>query len=91
MKSLHKDLKNPRWIIIKGFLFLISGVLGVLILWLDHPSWKFLLLLGVVIFSFMRFYYFMFYVISHYIDPNYRFSGLGSFLRYWWQKNRHKD
>ena len=32
--------------------------------------------------SFCRSYYFAFYVIERYMDPGYRFSGLGSFLLY---------
>jgi hypothetical protein len=39
-------------------------------------------LLAITIWCFCRSYYFAFYVIEHYVDPGYRFSGLGSFLRY---------
>jgi len=49
---------------------------------LDNPTWKTFLLLLLAVWSFCRFYYFAFYVIEHYIDPNYRFSGLLSFLRH---------
>jgi hypothetical protein len=40
----------------------------------------FLLLLA--IWAFCRAYYFAFYVIEHYVDPEYRFSGLLDFCRY---------
>ena len=29
---------------------------------------------------------FVFYAIEHYVDPSYKFSGLGAFLRYWRSK-----
>jgi hypothetical protein len=51
-------------------LFAFAGVLGNA------------LLLGIAIWSFGRFYYFAFYVIEHYVDPGYRYAGIGSFLRY---------
>jgi hypothetical protein len=38
------------------------------------------------VWSFCRFYYFAFYVIEHYVDPSYRFSGLLSFALYLIQK-----
>ncbi len=40
----------------------------------------------ICIWSFCRCYYFAFYVIEHYVDSGYRFSGLGSFVKYWWRK-----
>ena len=49
---------------------------------LETPSWKVAALLGVAIWCFCRFYYFAFYVIEHYVDPGYRFSGLLDFARY---------
>jgi hypothetical protein len=36
----------------------------------------------VAVWGFCRSYYFAFYVIERYVDPGYRFSGLGSFLLY---------
>jgi hypothetical protein len=40
------------------------------------------LLLFLVVWASARLYYFMFYVIERYIDPSYRFTGIGSALRY---------
>jgi hypothetical protein len=47
----------------------------------ERTSWRvaFILLL---IWSSARAYYFAFYVIERYIDPEYRFSGIGSLLAY---------
>ena len=41
-----------------------------------------LALLAIAEWCFARFYYFAFYVIQHYVDPSYRFAGLGSFAAY---------
>ena len=45
-------------------------------------------LLAVTVWCFCRFYYFAFYVIEHYVDPGYRFSGLWSFALYLLSKRR---
>ena len=76
------DLKNPSLIITKGFLFLGLGLLASTLLLLEAWNIKVLLLLAIAIWAFCRFYYFAFYVIEHYVDPQYRFAGLWSFLWY---------
>ena len=81
-----KDLANPRLIKLKGFLFLLIGILSALLLFLEQPTLKVAVLLAICIWCFCRFYYFAFYVIEHYVDPGYRFSGLWSFARYLIQK-----
>jgi hypothetical protein len=48
----------------------------------EHPTLKLALLVAIAIWSFCRFYYFAFYVIQHYVDPNYKFAGLLSFAGY---------
>jgi len=79
---LTDDLTNPRAILAKGWLFLALGVLSAGCLLALATSWKVGLLLGITVWAFCRWYYFMFYVIEHYVDPTYKFAGLGSFLRY---------
>ncbi len=74
-----KDLTSPVWIKVKGMLFLLVGLLSATLLIIENPTWKAALLLALVIWCFCRFYYFAFYVIQHYVDPGYRFSGLWSF------------
>jgi len=77
-----KDLTDPRWIKLKGLLFLLLGILCGILLVLDQPVPKTAVLLALCVWSFCRFYYFAFYVIEHYVDPGYRFSGLWSFAQY---------
>ena len=83
-----KNLSDPRWIKVKGGLFLALGCLsGAMLLLSERANVKTSLLLIVAIWSFCRFYYFAFYVIEHYVDPNYRFSGLWSFFGYVMRRN----
>ena len=82
------DLKSARLIYLKGFLFLLLGCIASGLLIAEHPTLKLTILLALAIWSFCRFYYFAFYVIEHYVDPGYRFAGLGSFLRYCWQRRK---
>ena len=77
-----KDL-TPGWIKVKAVLFILMGFLAVALILFDNPNWRTAVLLGVAIWSFCRFYYFAFYVIEKYVDPNYKFSGLISFVKYW--------
>jgi hypothetical protein len=77
-----KDLTNPRWIKFKGILFLVLGLLSATLLLLEARSLRVAALLGISIWCFCRFYYFAFYVIEHYVDPGWRFSGLWSFFLY---------
>ena len=83
-----KDLTNPVWIKLKGALFLGLGLLSSALLIFEHPELRVILLLALSVWCFCRFYYFAFYVIEHYVDSGYRFSGLGSFLAYLWSRRR---
>jgi hypothetical protein len=83
-----QDLKSAGWIKFKGILFLVLGIVSALLLVLEQPTLKVALLLALSVWCFCRFYYFAFYVIEHYVDPGYRFSGLWSFAAYWWSSHR---
>jgi hypothetical protein len=83
-----KDLTDPRWIKLKGILFLFVGLASATLLILDTPTLKAGVLLAISIWCFCRFYYFAFYVIEHYVDSTYRFSGLWSFVCYLLKRKR---
>ena len=83
-----KELTNANWIKAKGLLFLLIGLLASILLVLENPSLKGILLLAIAVWCFCRFYYFAFYVIERYVDPGYRFSGLWSFAIYLFSKKR---
>ncbi|MBN2580404.1 MAG: hypothetical protein JXB10_15580 [Pirellulales bacterium] len=74
----------------KGVLFLALGLLAAVLVVLQAPGVTITLLLTLSVWAFCRFYYFAFYAIEHYVDPEYRFSGLLSFLRYAIRKRREK-
>ena len=76
------DLKNPRLIYLKGILFLLCGIFAVALLLIHSPFWQTGALLAVAIWCFCRFYYFVFYVIQHYVDDDFRFAGLIDFAQY---------
>ena len=76
------DLKNPKLIYLKAGLFLLIGLMSGGLLLLDHPQWRTVVLLVLTVWGFARLYYFMFYVIGHYVDPSYRFAGVASFLAF---------
>ena len=82
------DLTNRRLIYLKGFLFLLGGLIASVLLVLEHPTWKVALLLAVAVWCFARFCYFAFYVIGRYVDPGYKFSGLGSLVRHLLRRRR---
>jgi hypothetical protein len=86
-----RNLTNPASIKAKGFLFLCLGLLSALLLLFEHPTLRVAVLLAVAVWSFCRFYFFAFYVLEHYVDPGYRFSGLLSFTRYVISRKRHKQ
>ena len=72
------DLTNPKLIYLKGLLFLLCGAVASAALLIEHPTPRTALLLALSVWCFARFYYFCFYVIERYVDPAFRFAGLGS-------------
>ena len=76
------DIRHPKVLYFKGGLFLLLGMLAAGILIAEHPDVRFLALLALAIWAFARAYYFVFYVIQHYIDPGFKFAGLWSFAMY---------
>jgi hypothetical protein len=85
-----KDLTDPRWIKLKGVLFLLLALFSAALLILEKPTIKVGFLLAISIWCSCRFYYFAFYVIERYVDPAYRFSGLWSFVVYCWSRRDNK-
>ena len=84
------DLKSPALIWAKGLLFLFLAIAASVLLLLEAPGFKTAALLALALWAACRFYYFAFYVIEKYVDPDYRFSGLGSFLVYALRRRRHR-
>jgi len=83
-----KDLQSTRAMWIKGWLFLLIGIMAGALLLVEDFSWRKALLLGLCIWGFCRAYFFAFYVIERWVDPGYKFSGLGHFLLYAFKRKR---
>lgn len=80
--KLFADISNKYVIYLKGFLFLLAGILAFGIIFLENRNFKTAILLIIAIWAFCRFYYFLFYVIEKYVDEKFKFSGIISALRY---------
>ncbi len=76
------DLKNPKLIILKAALFLAAGVMAATLLFLGQPTLRTLFFLAIAIWAFCRAYYFAFYVITNYLDDDFKYSGILSALRH---------
>ncbi len=76
------DLKNPFIIHAKGWLFLLILMASTASILLHSQSWRVAGLLLVVIWASARFYYYLFYVIERYIDPEFKFSGVVAAVAY---------
>ena len=70
------DLKSKTWIVAKGVMFLDIAVASAALLLLELASIKLAALLAVLVWASCRFYYFIFYVLEHYVDPTMRYAGL---------------
>jgi hypothetical protein len=74
------DLKSKTWIVAKGVLFLGIAVTSAALIFVEVPSVKLAALLAVLVWASCRFYYFLFYVLEHYVDPTMRYAGLVDLL-----------
>ena len=77
-----KDLASPKWMYLKAALFLVIGCTGATLIVAERPRFRTVMLLALTIWAMCRAYYFAFYVIEHYIDPHFKYSGLVSAVRY---------
>jgi hypothetical protein len=75
------DLTSKPWIIAKGVMFLgIASTTAALIL-IELSSVESALLLVLLIWASCRFYYFLFYVLEHYVDSRLHYAGLWALLK----------
>lgn len=82
MAPVGPDLKQPKWMWLKAVLLLMTGIMAGALVVAQAPSLRTAVLLALCVWGFCRAYYFAFYVIQHYIDPQYRFAGLLDFVRH---------
>lgn len=77
-----REITSPALIIAKAALFILLGTLAGALLVARDPSLATAALVAVTVWAFARAYFFAFTVIEKYIDPDYRFAGLVSALRW---------
>jgi hypothetical protein len=76
---------------VKAVMFLVAGCTACGLILTDRPTLKCAFLLAVAVWCSCRLYYFAFYVIERWVDPGYRFAGLGSFVRYLVSRREGRD
>ncbi|MFA6961539.1 MAG: hypothetical protein WC205_12360 [Opitutaceae bacterium] len=79
---LFADIRSKWLLHAKGFLFLLVGLLAVGALLLDSPTLRTLFLLLITIWAFCRFYYYLFYVLEHYIGRDQKYAGIWDALKF---------
>ena len=77
---------SKKLMYLKAILFLVIGIFGFLYCWLINFNLIFFVMLVITIWAWCRLYYFIFYVITNYIDDKYKFSGIMDFLYYLFKK-----
>jgi len=82
LMGLNRDITSKRGLHFKGLLFLILGCFAATMLICNAFSISNLALLLIVIWSFCRFYYFLFYVLENYAGRQRRYAGVVDALRY---------
>lgn len=74
------DITSRKVIVLKGILFLIIMISASALILLTQPTLTATLTVCTLIWASARFYYFLFYVLEKYVDPNLRYSGLLALL-----------
>jgi len=82
MLNIGRDLKSKWAIYLKAVMFIVVLSLAIALNLVDTRLNVRLLSVGIIIWASARLYYFMFYVIERYVDSEFRFSSVYSFLVY---------
>ena len=77
---MPRDLTSKGLIVAKGLLFGGLVLLTAGLVLAEHPSIRLALLLAVLVWSSVRFYYFLFYVLHAYVDPDLKYGGIGALV-----------
>ena len=80
--KITEDIKSAWLIHLKGALFLVMGMGAGSMLLVLSPTIRTATLLIITVWAFCRFYYYLFYVLDHYLGREKRFVGVIDALRY---------
>lgn len=75
------DLRSKPLIVLKGFLFLLLVAMSAIGLFSQDPTWSTAALILVLVWASARFYYFLFYVLEKYVDPELKYTGIRDMLK----------
>ncbi len=79
---LGRDIRSRRLLLLKGGLFLLLGLIAGGLILAESLRWRTALLLGITVWAFCRFYYFLFYVLERYAGRKQPFAGVLDALGY---------
>ena len=65
----------------KGIAFLGIAVVAAALILFESPSLRTAALLALAVWAACRFYYFLFYVLEHYVDPSLRYASVIALIR----------
>jgi hypothetical protein len=82
LMRLNRDIQSKRLLHLKGFLFLLLGLLAAGTLLFESQNFRTLLLLLITIWAFCRFYYYLFYVLEKYIGRDQKYAGVLDALKF---------
>jgi hypothetical protein len=74
------DLKSKVLIVAKGVMFAGIALATTALILIEMPSLKLAVFLVLLVWASCRFYYFLFYVLEHYVDRTMRYAGLFDLL-----------
>jgi hypothetical protein len=84
------DLKSERRIVAKGLMFLVIATAATGLILIEAPSIRVGVLLVLLVWASCRFYYFLFYVLEKYVDPDLRYAGLLALVGELWRSRLHQ-
>lgn len=76
------NLSNLWLIKLKAALFLVIVIVASTLLLFRTPEISSALLPGIALWAACRSYYFVFYVLHHYVDSTFRYTGLWAVIQY---------
>ena len=88
---LDADITNRRLMHLKGFLFLLLGLMGAGVLYAQSQNLRTLLLLLITVWAFCRFYYYLFYVLERYLGRGRKYAGIWDALKFLARSGDKKD
>jgi hypothetical protein len=75
-----RDITSRPLLYVKAVLFVLLAAIAAALLLAREPRWQNAALLGSCIWAACRAYFFVFYVLEHYVDPRLRYRGVWSVL-----------